>query len=230
MLELPPGRPGCRKRHGEGRPLPDPAGIRLFLVPDPAPPYDVDPFCGDPGVRRLAALVARDGSAWPGEPSSGEPGHEEPSSGKPSSGEPDDRRPGHGEQGHGQPSSGEPGVRRLAVAAPGVPPGWQSRFAQALAETLAGARPPRQMVPWATEETLDRIRRLGPQLASEQRPRVRRVLTSVPAADVMELAVVVGFGPRVKAMAVRLERSAARPARPGERAAARWVCTALEVA
>jgi hypothetical protein len=211
MPEVPPGRPGCRKTHGKGRPLPDPAGIRLFLVPDPAPPYDADPFCGDPGVRRLPAPVARGGAAWPGEPAyEGEPGRGEPA--------------------HGEPAHGEPGVRRLPAAVPGAPPGWQSRFAQALAETLAGARPPRQMVPWATEEALDRIRRLGPQLASAQRPRVRRVLTSVPAADVMELAVVVGFGPRVKAMAVRLERSWARPARPGERAAGRWVCTALEVA
>jgi len=87
-----------------------------------------------------------------------------------------------------------------------VPPGWQNRFAQVLAETLAGARPPRQIVPWTTEETLRRIERLGPRLASEQRPRVRRVLTSLPAPDVMEMAVVVGFGPRVKALAVRLEK------------------------
>src|SRR5579863_9127589 len=227
MPEVPTGRPGCCKRHGEGRPLPDPAGIRLFLVPDPAPPYDADPFCGDPGVRRLPAPVARGGAAWPGEPATGEPAHGEPAYEKPRDGGPANGEPGRGEPAHGR---GEPGVHRLPVAVPGALPGWQSRFAQALAETLAGARPPRQMVPWATEEALDRIRRLGPQLASAQRPRVRRVLTSVPAADVMELAVVVGFGPRVKAMAVRLERSAARPVRPGERAAARWVCTALEVA
>jgi hypothetical protein len=84
---------------------------------------------------------------------------------------------------------------------------WQSRFAQALAEALAGSRPPRQMVPWTTEEALDRIQRLGPQLASAQRPRVRRVLTSSPAEGVMELAVVVGFGPRVRALAVRMERA-----------------------
>jgi hypothetical protein len=105
-----------------------------------------------------------------------------------------------------------------------------------LAETLAGSRPPRQMVPWTTEETLTRIQRLGPQLASQQRPRVRRVLTSRPAADVLEMAVVVGFGPRVNALAVRLERSWPCPhARPGqppaaEPPAARWVCTAVEAA
>jgi len=60
------------------------------------------------------------------------------------------------------------------------------------------------------------------------------------APDVMEMSVVVGFGPRVKALAVRLERSgtparrerrewAGTPAQ-GERRAARWVCTAVEAA
>jgi hypothetical protein len=123
-----------------------------------------------------------------------------------------------------------------AAAAPGAPPGWQNRFAQVLAETLSGARPPRQIVPWTTEEALRRIQRLGPRLASEQRPRVRRVLTSLPAPDVMEMTVVVGFGPRVKAVAVRLEQTGPLPAtRPaggaaGERAAVRWVCTAVEAA
>jgi hypothetical protein len=43
--------------------------------------------------------------------------------------------------------------------------------------------------------------------------------------------VVVGSGPRVKALAVRLEHTAPRPAAlPGARAAARWVCTAVEAA
>jgi len=57
----------------------------------------------------------------------------------------------------------------------------------------------------------------------------------------MEMTVVVGFGPRVKALAVRLEHTGPRRAAlPGsraagariadERAAARWVCTAVEAA
>src|SRR5690348_6842956 len=37
------------------------------------------------------------------------------------------------------------------VPAPDAFPGWPSRFAQVLAETLAGSRPPGQMVPWTTE-------------------------------------------------------------------------------
>ena len=213
MPALPPERPGCPKAPGGRRPLPDPAAIRLFLVPESAPPYDEDVSAGETGGGRLPAHPPHGAEPW------------DRDSGKPA----------------GSPPSAETrNAPRPPVAIPGVPPGWQNRFAQVLAETLAGARPPRQIVPWTTEETLRRIQRLGPRLASEQRPRVRRVLTSLPAPDVMEMAVVVGFGPRVKALAVRLEHTEARPAAlpgaapvegtTGGQVAARWVCTAVEAA
>jgi hypothetical protein len=80
-------------------------------------------------------------------------------------------------------------------------------------------------VPWTTEQARDHIQRLGPRLASEQRPRVRRVVTFRPASNVVEMTVVVGFGPRVKALAVRLELAGASPDR-----APRWLCTAVEAA
>ncbi len=116
-------------------------------------------------------------------------------------------------------------------AAPASPPAWPGRFAQVLAETLAGSRPSRQIVPWTTERARDHIQRLGPQLASGQQPRVRRVITFHPSRDVLEMSVVVGFGPRVRALAVRLERAGPPPAagsRPPE--AGRWLCTAVEAA
>jgi hypothetical protein len=118
-----------------------------------------------------------------------------------------------------------------AGTAPAPPPGWPSRFAQVLAETLAGTRPPSQLVPWTTEMARAHIQRLGPQLASGQQPRVRRVVTFHPTSDVMEMTVVVGFGPRVRALAVRLERTSSHP-RFGDRAPAapRWLCTAVEAA
>jgi hypothetical protein len=213
MPALPPERPGCPKAPGGRRPLPDPAAIQLFLVPESAPPYDEDLPAGETGGGGLPARP----------PHGGEPLRRD--------WEPPDR------DGGGPPARpARDGSRGAPVAVPGVPPGWQDRFAQVLAETLAGARPSRQIVPWTTEEALRRIQRLGPRLASEQRPRVRRVVTSLPAPDVMEMAVVVGFGPRVKALAVRLEQTGPRPAAlPGEgvagkRAAARWVCTAVEAA
>ena len=108
---------------------------------------------------------------------------------------------------------------------------WPSQFAQVLAEALAGSRPASQMTPWTTERARAHIRRLGPLLAAGQRPRVQRVLTSRPVDDVVEIAVIVGFGPRTHALAARLERAspqAATPGRPGRQA--RWLCTAVESA
>jgi len=112
-----------------------------------------------------------------------------------------------------------------------MPPGWPAQFAQVLAETLAGSRSPRQLVPWTTERARDRIQRLGPRLSAGQQPRVRRVVTFHPTADAMEMTVVVGFGTRVHALAVRLERAGrgntvpGRAARPGA-----WLCTTVEAA
>ena len=225
MPAVPPERPGCPKAPGGRRPLPDPAAIQLFLVPESAPPYDEDVAAGETGGR-LPAGPPRGQEPWVR-------GDGRPAGHPPHGTEPWDR--GDGEPG-GRPASGTTRSAPRPTAVPGVPPGWQNRFAQVLAETLAGARPPRQIVPWTTEETLRRIQRLGPRLASEQRPRVRRVLTSLPAPDVIEMAVVVGFGPRVKALAVRLEHTGPRRSTlPGERpaspqAATCWVCTAVEAA
>ena len=222
MPVLPPERPGCPNAPGGHRPLPDPAAIRLCLVPDSAPPYDDEVPSGEPdGGRQTTSGPATD-------------------------------RPVKG-----GPVKGGPVRGGSATAAA---PAWPSRFAQVLAETLAGSRPPRQIEPWTTQQAREHIYRLGPRMASAQRPRIRRVVTYHPASDVMEMAVVVGFGPRVRALAVRLERSASCPpaavggsagpgapvsrGRPtvsdgvagqGEPAghgepAGRWVCTAVEAA
>src|ERR1700734_2897306 len=89
--------------------------------------------------------------------------------------------------------------RRAAAA------GWRSQFAQVLAETLAGSRPQGQITPWTTDQARRLIRQLGPMLAAGPLPRVRRVLASQPAEGVVEMTVVVGCGPRIRALAVRLE-------------------------
>jgi hypothetical protein len=45
------------------------------------------------------------------------------------------------------------------------------------------------------------------------------------------MTVIVGFGPRIRALAVRLERDGPHHASPGRAAkAARWVCTVIEAA
>ena len=123
--------------------------------------------------------------------------------------------------------------------APPPPPGrlspgdgsWPGQFAQVLVETLAGSRPPRQMTTWTTERTRARIQRLGPMLAAGQRPQLRRVVAFRPASGVIEMTVVVSFGSRVRALAVRLEHTPPPRALPGHQPRTpRWLCTDVEAA
>jgi hypothetical protein len=76
-----------------------------------------------------------------------------------------------------------------------------------LAETLAGTRPPGHIAPWTTDQARRRIGQLGAVLATAHQPRVRRVVIRSPEEDVLEMAVVVVLGERVRALAVRLERT-----------------------
>jgi hypothetical protein len=115
---------------------------------------------------------------------------------------------------------------------------WPSQFAQVLAETLAGSRPARQIRPWTTEQARKRSNELGQMLSAARQPRVRRVIVSSPAQGVVEMTVIVDFGARARAVAVRLERpfppkpGTARPAQLGPQRASgsAWVCTAIEAA
>jgi hypothetical protein len=191
--------PTRRRPAGRRAPLPDPVAadppaLHRVPVPDSLPPYD--------GERRPRTSRSAD-QPGPVEDGPGPPAHE----------------PDQAENKPDKPASAGPAIDRRAVPGPG---GWPSRFAQVLAETLAGSRPAQQLAPWTTEQTRQRIRELGPMMASGQRPRVRRVMTSAPAANVLELTAVVGFGARVRVLALRLER--ADDCAPG------WQCTALESA
>ncbi len=199
-----------------GRPLPDLTGVRLAPVPDPSPPYDdqlpAGPFArpeeqSGPGPLPFTARSPQASAAH------GNDQPQEPAPGGAPTGSPANRS---GTRGGAEPA--EPGE-------------WPSRFAQVLAETLAGSRPASQIEPWTTERARANIRRLGPLLAAGQRPRVQRVLTSYPADDVVEVAAIVGFGPRTRALAARLERARPQPATPGRPGRdARWLCTAVESA
>jgi hypothetical protein len=96
-------------------------------------------------------------------------------------------------------------------------------------EILAGSRPPRQIVPWTTDRVRARIDLLSQVLASDQRPRIRRIMTSRPAARVVEMTVVVSFGPRSRALAMRFEHMPPRQPVPGLPVRpARWLCTEIE--
>jgi Family of unknown function (DUF6459) len=114
-----------------------------------------------------------------------------------------------------------------APADPGV--AWPRQLAVVIVEVLAGARADRQLACLATDRVRARIRGLAPALASPRRPRIQRIVTSRPAASVVETTVVASFGPRARALAMRFEHVAARPAAPGRPARpARWLCTAIE--
>ena len=107
---------------------------------------------------------------------------------------------------------------------------WSRQFAQVVAEILAGARSPRQLAPWTTERVRDRIILLTQTLAPGHKPRIRRIMTSRPAARVVEMTVVLSCGPRTRALALRLEHLPGRRAAPGRPARpARWLCTEIEV-
>ena len=108
----------------------------------------------------------------------------------------------------------------------GVLPG---QFAQVIVEIMAGLRPPKQLIGLTTERARAQVQRLAPLLASDRRPRIARIVTSRPTARVVEMTVIVRVGPRSRALAVRLEHLAARPATPGRPARPdRWLCTAIE--
>jgi hypothetical protein len=106
---------------------------------------------------------------------------------------------------------------------------WSRQFAQVVVEILGGARSPRQLTPWTTERVRARIGQLSQTLIPGQKPRIRRIVTSRPTARVIEMTVVLGFGPRSRAMALRLEHLPPRrpsPGLPGR--PARWLCTEIE--
>jgi len=117
--------------------------------------------------------------------------------------------------------------RAGAVADPGA--ARPRQLAVVIVEVLAGVRPDRQLMSLATDRVRARVGNLAPLLAADRRPRIARIVMSQPADRVVEMTVVVNFGARSRALAMRFEHAAARPAAPGWPARpARWLCTALE--
>jgi hypothetical protein len=103
------------------------------------------------------------------------------------------------------------------------------QLAVVIVEVLAGVRPDRQLVSLATDRVRARAGNLAPLLAAGRRPRIARIVMSRPADRIVEMTVVVNFGARSRALAMRFEHAAARPAAPGWPARPpRWLCTALE--
>jgi len=194
--------------------------LRLVKVPDAAPPYDCEIHGAGCPAMRAAAASRRDLTRKPGsrpalDPAPGSRPALDPA---PGSRLALDRVPG---------SRLTPAGASAAVTGPAEALPWQ--FAQLIVEIMAGLRPPRQIIGLTSDHARVQARRLAPLLASDRRPRIQRIVTSRPAALAVEMAVIVNVGPRSRALAMRLEHLAARPAtpgRPGRRG--RWLCTAIE--
>ena len=179
------------------------SGLRLVEVPGGWPPYDCEVHGGACPAAREVSVTSPCAAPDRGAP---------------------------GSQGRAEPPG--PSLTFSAGAgADGADPAvaWSRQFAQVIVEILAGARSPRQLTPWTTEHVRARICLLSQSLTPGQKPRIRRIVTSRPAARVVEMTVVLGFGPRSRALALRLEHLPARRPAPGLPARpARWLCTEIE--
>jgi len=210
-------------------PADDPAEIRLLALPDVGPPFD-----DDPAAKAIAAAAA----AGPGAQA-------------PFDDDPETRAAGARNIPRTQPGTqarragrAETGTRQAADVG-GTDAEWARRFAVLLTEALSGARPVRQVLPWTSRRARVQLPALMPLFSGGQRPRVIRVIATMPAQDVIEMTVVAGIGSRTRALAVRLQRTdpAERPtwrSQPGTRtgrattartrARTPWLCTDIEAA
>ncbi len=231
----PPAAPGQRtppEPPAPGQHAP-PASSRLRLIAVPAgwPPYDCE-------THGAACPVAREAAMSNPDISSQAPGRaEQPGPTMPSPAPGQDRTPGAAASAASVDTTarGDTAVRTsTAPGAAGQGGAGQAtalprQFAQVIVEILAGSRPLRQTVGWTTDRVRAQIGGLTQVLASDQRPRIRRIVVSQPAASVVEMTVIVSFGPRSRALAMRFEHIPGRRPAPGLPARpARWVCTEIE--
>ncbi len=188
-------------------PEPASSGLRLVAVPAGWPPYDCETHgAACPAAREAARTNPHVCSQAPGP--AGPPEAVAPS-------------PASGQQRTPAATAGQAGAGQ-AIALP-------RQFAQVIVEILAGSRPLRQTVGWTTDRVRAHIGDLTQVLTADQRPRIRRIVTSQPAPSVVEMTVVANFGPRSRALAIRFEHMPARQPAPGLPARpARWLCTEIE--
>ncbi|MBM6404394.1 hypothetical protein JQN72_09095 [Phycicoccus sp. CSK15P-2] len=95
------------------------------------------------------------------------------------------------------------------------PEAWAARMAHALLEVMSGVRPAPQVLRWTTPDVYAVVARRGSRVArrhtqgrgprARHRVAVRRVRVCEPAEGVAEATVVLQHGPRVRAMALRLQ-------------------------
>ena len=186
------------------------ATMRLVKVPDAAPPYDCDTHgagCQAAPATRKRTRDARQSGSTAGQ----------------------DRSAGGRARAARKAANVQPPAPRAAAGVAATAAGWPGQFAQVIVEILGGSRPARQLIPLTTERTRGQISQLMSYVSAGQRPKVKRVVVSRPTDQVMEMTMIVCFGARSRALAMRLEHCAGRPAAPGLPARpARWICTEAE--
>jgi hypothetical protein len=203
-------------------------GLRLVAVPDGWPPYDCETHGAACSAAAPVAAVPWDAipasAGLPLDARTAEAAADRTAGPSPALG----RAAGAGSTPHQSGGTGA-GPGGGTGHTPEVGAAWLRQFALVLIEILAGFRPAKQLAPWATERARAQIDLLSRAADAEQRPRIRRVMTSRPTAGVVEMTMVVGFGPRSRALAMRFEHVPARPPVPGRPARpARWLCTEIE--
>ncbi|MUL44156.1 hypothetical protein FZ103_23850 [Streptomonospora sp. PA3] len=92
-----------------------------------------------------------------------------------------------------------------------------SRFAQILAEVLAGERPAQQVRPLLARRAYELLLRRAGGYACARRPRLRRAVVHTPEPDVAEVSAVVDCDTRCRAFALRVAY-----------AQHAWLCTHIE--
>jgi hypothetical protein len=188
--------------------------LRQVAVPSGWPPYDCE--------AHGAACPAADQEAGhqPARPDAGRPDPAGPDAGAEARGTAAGGTPATA-SGQGRPDGHDP--------VPGPSAAWCGQFAQVLVEVLAGYRPAKQLARATTERVREHVNLLSCAVDGGERPRIRRVMTSRPAAGVVEMTMVASFGSRSRALAIRFEHVPARPPAPGRPARpARWLCTEIE--
>jgi hypothetical protein len=199
--------------------------MRLITVPDAAPPYD----CDIHGARCQVAHATRKGTRAASQ-SRGTAGQDRSPGGRTRSArKATNVGPSAPREASPAPREASPAPREASPAAAAMTAGWPGQFAQVIVEILGGSRPPRQLIPLTTERARSQISLLVSYVAAGQRPKLKRVMVSRPTERVMEMTMIVCFGVRSRALAMRLEHCAGRPAAPGlPPPPARWICTEAE--
>jgi Family of unknown function (DUF6459) len=90
-------------------------------------------------------------------------------------------------------------------------------IAQLILDVMAGLRPYHHLAGRTTPQIFELLESLVARTPGRSAPRLSRLRICAPAPDVAEVAAVAAVGPRVQALALRLERDRGR-----------WRCAAIE--